>query len=119
MPQGYKTLIGERGARLSGGQRQRLAIARTLLKDPPILIFDEATSSLDGETEAAILKELRELMTGKTTLIVSHRLSALSLADRIIFLKEGRIEAEGTHADLIQRSKIYRDLFGIKVRSVA
>jgi subfamily B ATP-binding cassette protein MsbA len=119
LPRGYETLIGERGARLSGGQRQRLAIARTLLKDPSILIFDEATSSLDGETEAAILKELRGLMTGKTTLIVSHRLSALSLADRIIFLKEGRIEAEGNHADLLQRSKIYRDLFGIKVRSVA
>jgi ATP-binding cassette subfamily B protein len=119
MPDGYETLIGERGMRLSGGQRQRLAIARTLLSDTPILIFDEATSSLDGETEEAIQRELRDLLGEKTMLIVSHRLSFVSMAHRVVFLKEGRVEAEGAHADLLKHSKIYRELFGIKVRSVA
>ena len=101
MPQGLDTLIGEQGVRLSGGERQRLAIARALLKDPPILILDEATSSLDSESEREVQQALDFLINGRTTLVIAHRLSTVRNADRIIALEDGRIMEIGTHADLL------------------
>jgi ATP-binding cassette, subfamily B, bacterial len=108
LPEGYDTVIGERGSRLSGGQRQRLAIARAMLRDPAILILDEATSALDTISEAAVQDALRALMAGRTTLVVAHRLSTIEDADRIVVLRHGRIEAIGTHLDLLQQSATYR-----------
>ena len=101
LPQGYATVIGERGLRLSGGQRQRFAIARALLRDSPILILDEALSSVDAENEAIIQKALDRLMAGRTTLILAHRLSSVIDADRILVLEHGRVVESGTHRDLI------------------
>ena len=98
LPQGYDTVIGESGLRLSGGQRQRLAIARALLKNAPILILDEATSHLDTESEALVQKALSNLMQGRTTLVIAHRLSTVMRADRIVVIEGGRIVEEGTHA---------------------
>ncbi|HEY3920344.1 MAG TPA: thiol reductant ABC exporter subunit CydC [Stellaceae bacterium] len=112
LPQGYATVIGERGARLSGGQRQRLAIARALLRDAPILILDEAMSSVDAETEATIQKALDRLMTGRTVLILAHRLSSVIDADRILVVEHGRIVESGSHDMLIRRDGAYRRLMG-------
>ena len=112
LPQGYQTIIGERGARLSGGQRQRLAIARALLRDAPVLILDEAMSSVDAETEATIQKALDRLMTGRTTLILAHRLSSVIDADRILVVEQGRIVESGSHDMLIRRDGAYRRLMG-------
>ena len=100
MPDGLDTLIGEQGVRLSGGERQRLAIARAFLKDPPILILDEATSSLDSESEREVQQALDRLIKGRTTLVIAHRLSTVRNADRIIALEDGRIMEIGTHAEL-------------------
>ena len=91
LPEGYETMVGERGLTLSGGQRQRIAIARALLSDPRVLILDDATSSVDARTEAEIKRGLREVMAGRTTFIVAHRLSTISLADEIVVVDEGRI----------------------------
>jgi ATP-binding cassette, subfamily B, beta-glucan exporter len=102
-PQGYDTMIGERGASLSGGQRQRLAIARALLKDPPILILDEATSALDSATEARVGRALRTLMRGRTTFIIAHRLSTVRDADEILVFDAGRIVERGTFSSLLAR----------------
>ena len=102
-PQGYDTLVGERGATLSGGERQRLAIARALLKDPPILILDEATSALDSVTEARIQKALKALMKGRTTFIIAHRLSTIRDAGQVVVLEHGRIVEQGTYAELAAR----------------
>src|SRR5207253_1595977 len=97
LPDSYETVIGERGITLSGGQRQRVAIARALVVDPRVLIFDDATASVDATTEARIRAGLREAMQGRTTIIIAHRLSTISLADEIVVLAEGRIAARGPH----------------------
>ncbi len=114
MPQGFDTLIGENGVRLSGGQRQRLAIARTILKDAPILILDEATSALDSESEKHVQDALEHLMQGRTTIVIAHRLSTIENADRIVVLDKGEIAEIGTHAELLARGGIYANLYGIQ-----
>ncbi|MGP0629161.1 ABC transporter ATP-binding protein [Nitrospina sp. 32_T5] len=111
LPHGYDTLIGERGVKLSGGERHRLAIARVFLKDPPIVVLDEATASVDSETEMQIKEALRQLMASRTTLIIAHRLSTLEDADRIVVLQEGTLVESGTHEDLIQGDTSYANLF--------
>ena len=110
LPDGYDTLVGERGLTLSGGQRQRIAIARALLKDPRILILDDATSSVDASTEAQIKDALRGLMRARTTFIIGHRLSTIALADEIVVLEGGRIAARGTHDELLEQSDLYREI---------
>jgi subfamily B ATP-binding cassette protein MsbA len=111
LPKGYDTVIGERGLTLSGGERQRLAIARAFLIDPPLLILDEATSALDSESEAMVQRALEELVKGRTTLVIAHRLSTVQQAARIIVLAGGRVVEEGTHAQLLQRNGVYRRLY--------
>ena len=111
LPQGYDTLVGERGAGLSGGQKQRIAIARALLKDPPILVLDEATSALDNESEALVQAALQRLTRGRTTLVVAHRLSTVVDADRIVVLREGQVEAIGSHAELLAQGGWYARMF--------
>ena len=103
LPQGYDTLIEERGANLSGGQRQRIAIARALATNPRILVFDEATSALDYESERIIQKNMREIVNGRTAIIIAHRLSTVRNCDRIIGVLDGRIVEQGSHADLLKR----------------
>jgi ATP-binding cassette subfamily B protein len=110
LPDGYETLVGERGLTLSGGQRQRVAIARALIQDPRILILDDATSSLDASTEAKVKQALREVMAGRTTVIIGHRLSTIALADRIAVLDGGRLVAVGTHDELVEKSELYREI---------
>jgi ABC-type multidrug transport system fused ATPase/permease subunit len=111
LPQGYDTVIGERGITLSGGQRQRLAIARALAVDPRILILDDATASVDATTESRIRLGLREALRERTTLIIAHRLSTIALADEIIVLDDGRIAARGTHEELLEESAVYREIY--------
>jgi ABC-type multidrug transport system fused ATPase/permease subunit len=111
LPDGYDTMIGERGITLSGGQRQRLAIARALIVDPRVLILDDATAAVDATTEAPIKRGLREVMRGRTTIIIAHRLSTISLADDIVVLDGGEIAARGTHVELIAQSAVYRDIY--------
>jgi ABC-type multidrug transport system fused ATPase/permease subunit len=110
LPQGYDTPVGERGATLSGGQRQRLAIARALLRDAPILILDEPTSSLDPATEAAVLEALRTLMKGRTTLVIAHRLSTVRNADEIVVIDAGRAVERGSHDALLAAGGAYAAL---------
>jgi ATP-binding cassette subfamily B protein len=110
LPDGYDTIVGERGLSLSGGQRQRIAIARALLMNPRVLILDDATASVDAGTEARIKLALREVMKGRTTLIIAHRLSTISMADSVVVLDNGRIVARGNHDELIDKSPIYRQI---------
>lgn len=114
MPEGYRTVIGERGQRLSGGQRQRIAIARALLKNSPILILDEATSSLDTESEMLVQKALVNLMAGRTVLVIAHRLSTVRRADRIVVIDRGCISETGTHEDLVLRGGLYQRLHDLQ-----
>ena len=114
LPQGYQTIVGERGILLSGGQRQRLSIARAILKDSPIMIFDEATSSVDTETERAIQTNLVNITKGKTALVIAHRLSTIRNADRILVLLNGQVSEEGNHTELVSKNGTYSYLWQIQ-----
>jgi len=118
LPEGYDTFLGERGIRLSGGQRQRIAIARAILKDPPILLLDEATSSLDAESERLVQAALDGLMKDRTTLVIAHRLATVKKVDRILVMNHGRVEAIGSHAELIQDNDLYARLAALQFGDV-
>jgi ATP-binding cassette subfamily B protein len=111
LPEGYQSMVGERGLKLSGGEKQRVAIARTLLKDPPILILDEATSALDSRTEAAIQETLHDVAARRTAIVIAHRLSTVVDADQIVVLDEGRVAERGTHAQLLRKNGLYADMW--------
>ena len=119
LPEGYETVIGERGIRLSGGQRQRLSIARAVLKDAPVMVFDEATSSVDSETERAIQESLIPITRRKTALIIAHRLSTIRHADRILVLDQGLVAEEGHHDDLVELDGIYAELWHVQSGDLA
>jgi ATP-binding cassette subfamily B protein len=113
-PRGYETMVGERGLKLSGGEKQRVAIARTLLKNPPILIFDEATSALDSANERAIQGELKTAASGKTTLVIAHRLSTVVDAHEILVMELGRVIERGTHQQLLAQGGRYADMWALQ-----
>src|SRR5262249_53472839 len=114
LPEGYDTVIGERGATLSGGEKQRLAIARALIKDAPILILDEPTSSLDGKTEASLIEALGRLMVERTTFIIAHRLSTIQRANKIIVIVNGKVVENGTHCQLLEGNSLYRKYYELQ-----
>jgi ATP-binding cassette subfamily B protein len=109
-PKGYETILGERGVNLSGGQKQRVSLARALATDPPILILDDAFASVDTHTEERILQSLRRILEGRTTLLISHRISTVKLADEIIVLDEGRIVEQGAHDELVAKGGLYAEI---------
>ncbi|MDP1807639.1 MAG: ATP-binding cassette domain-containing protein, partial [Acidimicrobiales bacterium] len=114
LPEGYDTVLGERGTRLSGGQRQRLTIARAILRDPAILVLDEATSAVDNETEAAIQRSLARVAEGRTTIVIAHRLSTVRHAHRIHVLEAGRVIEAGTHEELVDHAGLYAALWRVQ-----
>jgi ATP-binding cassette subfamily B protein len=114
LPEGYDTFLGERGVRLSGGQRQRIAIARAMLKNPPLLLLDEATSALDAESERMVQAALESAMLGRTTLVIAHRLATVQKADLIVVLDHGRLVEQGTHRELVARGGVYAGLAALQ-----
>jgi ATP-binding cassette subfamily B protein len=114
LPNGYDTIVGERGQKLSGGQRQRISIARAVLKDPPVLILDEATSSVDNETEAAIQRSLDRIIVDRTTIVIAHRLSTVRNADHIFVLEKGQLKEHGRHEELVAGNGIYAALWRVQ-----
>jgi len=119
LPQGYQTVVGEKGVKLSGGERQRLAIARAILRDPPLLILDEATSALDTESERVVQLALANLMKNRTTIVIAHRLSTIQQADRIMVLARGSIAEVGTHDELLRNGGQYKRLHAMQFQDVA
>jgi subfamily B ATP-binding cassette protein MsbA len=114
LPEGYNSQIGENGISLSGGQRQRIAIARALIKNPPILILDEATSSLDTESEKNVQEAIEQLMKNRTVIVIAHRLSTINNADKIIVLDQGQIIDQGSHEELIEKNSLYKELYNLQ-----
>jgi ABC-type multidrug transport system fused ATPase/permease subunit len=118
LPEGYATIAGERGLKLSGGERQRISIARAILRDAPILVLDEATSSLDSESERYIQDALTHIMPGKTVIVIAHRLSTIMQMDRIVVLKHGVVVEDGAHAELLAKKGVYADLWKLQTGDV-
>jgi ATP-binding cassette subfamily B protein len=116
LPAGYDTVVGERGYRMSGGEKQRLALARVILKDPRILVLDEATSSLDSQSEALIQEALKRVMAGRTSIVIAHRLSTVLAADQILVIDKGRIVERGTHSVLLGKQGLYAGLYETQFR---